>query len=85
MKAEKDNYKLIAAGVMGAICGLLLGEYLRGKDGDQRPLSKHLATLSEILEQIEGIDTKEVKDLKDRIHNIITTIESNYGITKGKH
>lgn len=83
MKVEKDNYKLLAAGAIGAIGGLLLGEYLRGKEENHRPLSKHLATLSEVLEQIEGIDTKEAEDLKERIHNILTVIESNYGITKG--
>ncbi len=83
MSTDNDNYKILAAAVVGAIGGLLLGEYLRGKDENHRPLSKHLASLSEILEQLEGIDTKEVKDLKDRIHNIIKTIEENYGITKG--
>ena len=83
MSTEKDNYKIIAAAAIGGICGWLLGEYFRSKDNDKRPLSKHLAALSEILEQVEGIDTKEAKDLKERIHNIIKTIETNYGITKG--
>jgi hypothetical protein len=82
MTFDKENYRLIAAGAIGAIGGLLLGNYLWGKEGGERPLSKHLATLSEVLEQIEGIDTKEAEDLKERIHNIIKTIESNYGITK---
>ena len=83
MSTENDNYKIIAAAALGAIGGWLLGEYFRNKDNDKRPLSKHLATLSEVLEQIEGMDTKEVKDLKDRIHNIIKTLENKYGITKG--
>lgn len=85
MTFEKENYRLIAAVAIGAIAGLLLGNYVWGKGDGDRPLSKHLATLSEILEQIEGIDTKEAKDLKERIHNIISTIESNYGITKKQH
>jgi hypothetical protein len=83
MSAENDNYKIIAAAALGAVGGWLLGEYFRSKDNDKRPLSKHLATLSEVLEQIEGIDTKEAKDLKERIHKIIKTLETNYGITKG--
>ena len=85
MSFEKENYRLIAAVAIGAIAGLLLGNYVWGKDNSDIPLSKHLATLSEVLEQIEGIDTKEAKDLKERIHNIITAIESNYGITKKQH
>ncbi len=66
MTFEKENYRLIAAVAIGAIGGLLLGNYLWGKDGSERPLSKHLATLSEVLEQIEGIDTKEAEDLKGK-------------------
>ena len=85
MSFEKENYRLIAAVAIGAIAGLLLGNYVWGKDNSDIPLSKHLATLSEVLEQIEGIDTKEAKDLKERIHNIIIAIESNYGITKKQH
>ena len=83
MSLEKENYKIIAAVAIGAIGGLLLGKYVWGQDDSDRPLSKHLATLSEVLEQIEGIETKEAEYLKERIHNILTTIESNYGITKG--
>lgn len=83
MSAEKNNYKIILAAALGAIGGLLLSEYLRGKGENHTPLSRHLSALSEVLEQIEGIDTKEAKDLKERIHNIISTIETNYGITKG--
>jgi hypothetical protein len=82
MSSEKDNYKLIAGIAMGAIVGLLLGNYLWGKDGIHSPLSKHLGTLSKVLEEIEGIDTEEADDLKERIHNILKTIESSYGITK---
>ncbi len=85
MTFEKENYKIIAAVAIGTIGGLLLGNYIWGKDGGEKPLSKHLAALSEILEQIEGIDTKEAEDLKKRIKNILTTIESNYGITKKQH
>ncbi len=75
MEVSKDNFRLAAAVAIGAIGGLLLGNYVWGKDGTHNPLSKHLATLSEILEQIEG-------DLKERIHNILNTIETSYGITK---
>ena len=82
MSLEKENYKIIAAVAIGAIGGLLLGNYIWDKENSGKPLSKHLTTLSEVLEQIEGIDTKEAEDLKKRIHNILTTIESNYGITK---
>jgi hypothetical protein len=82
MEPDKENFRLLAAVAIGAIGGLLLGNYIWGKDGAHRPISKHLSTLSEILEQIEGIDTEEAEDLKERIHHILNTIESSYGITK---
>jgi len=82
MRFENENYNLIAVAAMGAIGGLIIGSYIWGGDKDTKHLSKHLSTLSEVLEQIEGIDTKEAKDLKERIFNIIRTIETNYGIAK---
>lgn len=83
MSIEKENYKIIAGVAIGAIGGLLLGNYIWGKDNSESPMSKHLSTLSEVLEQIEGLDTEDAKDLKERIQNILTTIESTYGVTKG--
>ncbi len=82
MAVEKENYRIIAAVAIGAIAGLLLGKYVWGSEGIEKPLSKHLAILSEVLEQIEGMDTKEADDLKERIQNIVKSIESTYGITK---
>jgi len=83
MKPDKENYSIVAAVAIGAIAGLLLGKFVWGKDESEKPLSKHLSTLSEVLEQIEGIDTRDAKDLKERIQNILSSIESTYGITKG--
>ena len=82
MSADKDNYRLAAGIAIGAIGGLLLGNYLWGKDGIHSSLSKHLSTLSKVLEQIEDLDTEDVEDLKTRIHNILETLESSYGIAK---
>ena len=83
MNLEKENYKIIAGIAIGAIGGLLLGKYVFGKDNSEKPLSKHLSTLSEVLEQIEGLDTEDAKDIRERIQNILNSIESTYGITKG--
>ena len=82
MKIEKENYKIIAAAATGAIGGLILGHYLWGTQNSDRNLSKHLATLSKVLEEIEGINTEEAENLKERIQNILHTIESNYGYNK---
>lgn len=83
MSELNSNFSLIAAVAVGAIAGLILGNYLWGNQERSRTVSQHLSTLTKVLEQIEGINTKEAEDLKGRINNIVTTIESNYGSTKG--
>lgn len=79
MEAEHSNYKLIAATALGALGGLLLAGYLcRAKQMDS-PLSKHVAALSKVLEQIEGVDDVDVENLKERIERLLISIEKNYG------
>lgn len=76
---DSENNKLIAALAFGAMGGLMLGNYIWGSHGRERTLSNHLATLSKVIEQIENINTDESEKLKERIENILTTIESSYG------
>ncbi len=79
MDVKQDNYKIITATVIGAIGGVILGRYIWGSKGSSnRNLSKHLATLSKVLEEIEGINTEESENLKERIQSILTIIESGY-------
>lgn len=79
MEAEHSNYKLIAAIALGALGGLLLAGYLcRAKQMDS-PLSKHVAALSKVLEQIEEVDDVDVENLKERIERLLISIEKNYG------
>lgn len=84
MKSDINDFKIISAIALGAIGGLLLGNLIWGRQGIKTPLSKHVSTLSKILKQIEGMNTEEAEDLKNRIHSILKTIESNYGDTKEK-
>ena len=78
MDQDQVNIKLIGAVALGAIGGILLGRYIWGTETPKVALSDHLSTLSDILQQIEGIKTVEAEDLKERIHNILNTIESSY-------
>ena len=79
---ENENYKLLAAVAFGAIGGMVLGHYLWGGAGRNKALSQHLATLGKVIEQIEQIDPDESEKLKERIDNILKTVESNYGISE---
>jgi hypothetical protein len=80
MAVENESYLIIAGVVAGAIGGLLLGNYIWGSKEGDRSLSKHVSTLSNILEQIENLNSEESETLKERIENILKTIETSYGI-----
>jgi hypothetical protein len=81
---ENENFKVLAALAFGAMGGLLLGNYIWGSaQGKNKSLSNHLAILSRVVEQIENIRTEESEKLKERIENILTTIESSYGDPEG--
>lgn len=75
---ENENIKLIGAAALGAIGGLLLGSYIWGSKENNQTLSTHLATLSRLLKEIEGIKSDEADELRDRINHILNAIESNY-------
>ena len=82
MAVENENYLILAGVAIGAIGGLLLGNYIWGSKEGERTLSKHVATLGNILEQIENLNSEESETLKERIENILKTIESTYGISE---
>ena len=72
---DNQSTKLMVAAALGAVGGLLLGLYLWGPEEKKGKLSKHLETLSKIVEELEQVDQKEAKDLKERISKIIRSVE----------
>ena len=79
---DNDKYKLIAALAIGATGGLFLGNYICKKHDINLSLSKHLSLLSKVVEQIEDIEVDDITDVKERVQNILNTIESTYGNAK---
>ena len=82
---ENENYKLLAALAFGAVGGMVLGHYLWGGEGRNKTLSQHLAALSKVIEQLEKIDPDESEKLKERVENILHTLESTYGVPEGSN
>jgi len=72
---ENDNVKLLVAAGLGAISGLLLGMFIWGGDDKKGKLSKHLASISEIVKELEDLDTEEARDLKDKVKSILGNVE----------
>jgi len=84
MEQREDTYKIIAATAIAAIGGILIGRYLWGVKGADRPLSSYVFKLGKVLEQIESIDAEEMGNLKESIENILTSLETSYGKPKEK-
>ena len=72
---DKENTKLMVAAALGAVGGLLLGLYLWGPEEKKGKLSKHLFGLSSIIKELEEVDTKEAKNIKDKISKLIKSVE----------
>lgn len=79
MAEDNSNFKFILAVAIGAIGGLMIGNYLWGDPKKDRNFSNHFETLTKILRQIEDFKSDEAESLKGRINGILETIESNYG------
>ena len=79
---DNQNTKLMVAAALGAVGGLLLGLSLWGPEEKKGKLSKHLSTLSHIVEELEQVDTEQARDLKERISKIIKGVEK--GMEDGK-
>lgn len=72
---NKENTRLLIASALGTVSGLLLGMFLWGGEEKKGRLSKHLSSLSDIVKELEDIDSKEAKDLKDQVKNILGSVE----------
>ena len=72
---ENQNAKLLVAAALGVMGGLLLGLYLWGAEEKKIKLSRHLSTLTEIIKELEEVDTREAKSVKDKISKLIKTVE----------
>jgi len=80
---DDQNTKLMVAAALGSVGGLLLGLYLWGPEERRGKLSKHLATLSEIVKDLEDVDTEEVKSVKDKISKVIKSVEKGMESSDG--
>ena len=78
-KTHIERNIIVSALALGAMGGLLLGSYLWRNENNEHSLSKHMGTISKVVEEIEKFDLEEVDLLKDRIEDLIKTIKASYG------
>jgi len=69
-----NEQKLITSLAIGTIGGFFIGNYIRNKIKLQTPLSKQLTILSDVIKQLEDINTNDISSIKEKINNIIDSI-----------
>lgn len=72
---NKENIRLLVAAAMGTVSGLLLGMLIWGGEEKKGKLSKHLSSLSDIVRELEELDSEEAKELKEKVRNILGSVE----------
>jgi hypothetical protein len=79
-KEEKNiDTKLLIAGVVGGVAGLLLGAYIWGKKDGENPISVRLKSIASAIEQLEGINTSDANSLKEKLKSLLVNINEKYG------
>ena len=75
MSVKNEDSKLIIAGVVGGIAGLLLGAYIWRSD-EKNPISDKLKTITKAIEQLENLDTEDAVILKDKLKNLFLNLNN---------
>lgn len=79
MSVKNEDSKLVIAGIVGGIAGLLLGAYIWRSD-EKNPISDKLKTITKAIEQLENLDTEDAVILKDKLKNLLLNL--NYEKSK---
>ena len=81
---KQENVRLLVAAALGATSGLLLGMYLFSEEEKTGKLSSHLESLSDLAKELEGLKTDEAKELKDKVKNILNSVQELLDQKDGK-
>lgn len=79
MSTKSENSKLVIAGVVGGIAGLMLGAYIWGKNEGKNPISDKLKSIAKAIEQLETIKTDDANNLKDKLKTLLHNLNTQYG------
>ena len=78
-KTHIERNIVVSALALGAMGGLLLGSYLWRNENNEQSLSRHLGTISKVIEEIEKFDLEELDLLKEQIEHLLKNIKASYG------
>ena len=81
---KQENVRILVAAALGASAGLLLGMYHFREDEKKGKLSKHLEYLNNLVKELEDLKTDEAKELKDRVKNVLNSVQELLDQKDGK-
>jgi hypothetical protein len=81
---KQENVRILVATALGATAGLLLGMYLFSEEEKKGKLSQHLESLSDLAKKLEDLKTDEAKELKDKVKNIMKSVQELLDQKNGK-
>jgi len=79
MSDKNENSKLLMAGIIGGVAGLMLGAYIWGENDGENPISGKIKSIVKAIEQLEGINTDDANSLKEKLKDIVLTLKENNG------
>lgn len=79
MNIKNEDSKLIIAGVVGGLAGLILGAYIWSQKEDEKPISSKLKAIAKAIEQLENIDTEDANSLKEKLNTLLLNLNDKYG------
>jgi hypothetical protein len=79
-KAEKSmDSKLLIAGVVGGVAGLMLGAYIWGNKDGENPISGRLKSIASAIEQLEEINTTDANNLIGKLKGLLSNLTEQHG------
>ena len=81
---KQENVRILVAAALSATAGLLLGMYLFSEAEKKGKLSRHLESLSDLVKELEDLKTDEAKELKDKVKNIVNSVQKLLDQKDGK-
>lgn len=79
MSDKNENSKLLMAGIVGGVAGLMLGAFIWGKNDGENPISGKIKSIVKAIEQLEGINTDDANSLKEKLKNILLNLKEKNG------
>ncbi len=70
--------KLLIAGFVGGVAGLILGAFIWGNKDGENPISDKLKSITSAIQQLEGINTNEANSLMKKLKGLLLDLNEKH-------